>query len=54
MGIGAYRYCAILAYLQQLPARGVEAACVDDGAGILTASLWVGACLRRTSRDGAA
>lgn len=53
------RYWEILtlcvsAYLQQLPARGVEAACVSDHASILTASLWTRASFRGAARDGAA
>lgn len=40
----------MLAYLQQLPARGIKAACVGDGRSILTASLWIRASVRRASR----
>ena len=42
------------AYLQQLPARGIEAARVCYGSSILTTNLWIGASVRRASRDGVA
>lgn len=44
----------ILAYLQQLSARGIEAACICYSSGILTTNLWIRACLGRASRDGIA
>ena len=53
MYLGIQRLC-MLAYLQQQPAGGIEAACVGDGRSILTASLWIRASLRRASRHGVA
>lgn len=54
VGFQANRACASREYLEQLSARGIEAACVGDGSSILTTSLWIRACLRRASRHGVA
>lgn len=54
LGVGEMLTLCMSAYLQQLPARGVEAACVKDNASVLTASLGTRASFRGAARDGAA